>query len=381
MASRSIGLPILFDRFYQVDSGSTRAYSGTGIGLALVKEVAHWLGGRVTVESEEGNGSVFTVELPITSPARYPRNEIDTTLDSKDDNPSTYADQVGQPESALSQSRNAPPHSASRSRQPTEKRTTNPDGEKPFVLLVEDNAELQMQMATYLSKQYRIATAPTGRDGMEQAIAEIPDLIVSDVMMPGMDGFELTLSLKADERTSHIPIVLLMARSSPESRLMGLQAGADHYISKPFNLAELNLRLANALRARQQWQQRFRAQMALSTAVHQAPGEPDREERFLNCLHQYILTNLDEADRMDVGWLAEQAGMSRTQLHRKMTALTSLSPNRFIHRVRLERAAALLQSGEYNVAQVAYELGYSSQSYFAKLFQEHFGYAPSKMKT
>ncbi|MBD2705249.1 response regulator [Spirosoma sp. BT702] len=382
VADTGIGIPKhrlthIFDRFYQVDSSSTRAYSGTGIGLALVKELAQWLGGRVTVESEEGKGSVFTVELPIATPFIYQLNAIYPTSDLERDN------LRGQSALGTSQSPKAPvsPRTASQSRALPIEKANSKNQQKPLVLLVEDNTELRMQMATYLSGQYRIATVATGREGLEQAIAEVPDLIVSDVMMPEMDGYELTRSLKADQRTSHIPIVLLTARSSAESQLMGLQAGADHYVGKPFNLTELNLRLGNALRTRQQWQQRFTAQMAPVTAVHPAHGEAEREERFLNTLRQYILANLHEADRIDVDWLADRAGMSRTQLHRKLTALTSLSPNRFIHRVRLERAAALLQSGEYNVAQVAYELGYSSQSYFAKLFQEHFGYAPSKMKT
>ncbi|CCH53049.1 histidine kinase [Fibrisoma limi BUZ 3] len=385
VADTGIGIPAqqlthIFDRFYQVDSGSTRAYSGTGIGLALVKELTDWLGGRVTVESDEGKGSVFTVELPITNPYAQQLNETDTTSDSDRDNPQRQAAPVSQSAPETAQRQTVPLGTAARNRPLPAKNSDTSIGEKPLLLLVEDNSDLRMQMATYLSKQYRIATAATGREGLEMAIAEIPDLIVSDVMMPEMDGYELTRTLKADDRTSHIPIVLLTARSSPDSRLVGLQAGADNYLGKPFSLAELNLRLGNALRTRQQWQQRFTEQAVSALKATSSTPASDREERFINTLRQHILSNLHEVDRMDVDWLAEQAGMSRTQLHRKLTALTSLTPNRFIHRVRLDRAAELLQSGEFNVAQVAYELGYSSQSYFAKLFQEQFGYSPKALK-
>ncbi|GAB3702575.1 hypothetical protein GCM10027592_32130 [Spirosoma flavus] len=391
VADTGIGIPAhrlahVFDRFYQVDSGSTRAQPGTGIGLALVKELTNWLGGRVHVESEEGKGSVFTVEFPIAAPYARQPDKADIISDLDGNNSPIQPAPSGQPETKSPHSQNIKLKTATRNRQSAAKGDTDTNSEKPLVLLVEDNNDLRVQMETYLSSHYRIVTARSGREGVDLAIKEVPDLIISDVMMPvqtgpEMDGFELTRTLKADDRTSHIPIVLLTARASSESRLAGLQAGADNYLSKPFSLSELTLRLNNALRTRQQWQQRFTNQTAPATVDYSTHGEADREERFLNSLRQYILSNLNETDQMDVDGLAERARMSRTQLHRKLTALTSLSPNRFIHRVRLERAAELLRSGEFNVAQVAYEVGYSSQSYFAKLFQEHFGYAPSKIKS
>ncbi|WP_460975945.1 ATP-binding protein [Spirosoma knui] len=336
----------IFERFYQVDARSTRAYAGTGIGLALVQELTTWLGGRITVESQPNQGSTFTVDLPLSV-----ANADQTTL----------------------------PIAAVDSAAVTSATVDSVVTSKPLVLVVEDNDDLRKQVADYLSGAYQVLLAENGRLGWKQALAQVPDLIVSDVMMPELDGYELLERLKNDERTSHIPVILLTARSASESRIQGLQTGANDYLVKPFSLAELVLRIGNGLRTRQNWQKRF---MALSTSAPVAAYvEPviDREGAFLNRLRQMILAQLD-SDALDVDWLAKQAGMSRTQLNRKLSVLTGLSPNRFMQRVRLERAAELLQTGEMNIAQVTLQVGYSSQSHFAKVFQEYFGYAPTKLK-
>ncbi|SOD97793.1 His Kinase A (phospho-acceptor) domain-containing protein [Spirosoma fluviale] len=361
VADTGIGIPKdqlarIFERFYQVDEGSTRAYSGTGIGLALVRELTDWLGGSVAVESEVGGGSVLTIELPL-----IPQSTIEP-WPSKPALPQRHPI-MKMPIRSIAVS----PSSIQR----------NFSVDKPLVLVVEDNKDLRTQLIDFLSVQYWLLSAPNGCQGLEQALAEVPDLIVSDVMMPEMDGYELVERLKSNERTSHIPVILLTARSSPESRLKGLQAGADDYLGKPFSLIELELRINNGLRTRQNLQKQFMAQPVLTVSA--PTPESDREARFLSRVHQAILDNI-ELETLDVEWLASQAGMSRTQLHRKLTALTNLSPNRFIHRVRLERAAELLKEGELNVAQVAYKVGYNSQSYFAKVFQDYFGYSPAKFK-
>jgi DNA-binding response OmpR family regulator len=249
-----------------------------------------------------------------------------------------------------------------------------------LVLLVEDNEELRQFVGEHLSAHYRIAMAHNGRIGYEQALAEVPDLIVSDVMMPEMDGYTLVERLKSDERTSHIPVVLLTAKSSYDSRMKGLGAGADDYLGKPFSLAELTLRLSNCFRTRQQWQHYLSTQRNTSTRAS-LPADPrlEKEDRFLSRLRQTILTQLS-SEAIDVDWLATQAGMSRSQLHRKLTALTNMSTTRFIHSVRLEKAMELLQLGDLNVAQVAQEVGYNSQSYFTRVFQEHYGFAPHELR-
>ena len=363
-----IGIPAsqqerIFERFHQVDDRSTRAYSGTGIGLALVRELTAWLGGGVTVTSQPGQGSTFTVELPLAVPDR-----ARSTL----------------PAAALSiiQPAPAPVHKPEPAHAiPNETAAAVDTGAtpKPLVLVVEDNEDLRAQVVNYLSGVYQVLSAENGRLGWEQALANVPDLIVSDVMMPELDGYELLERLKNDERTSHIPVILLTARSAPESRMQGLQIGADDYLVKPFSLAELLLRIGNGLRTRQLGQNRFLAQLAPTPARLPVEPVPNREEAFLNRLRQAILAQLD-SEALDVDWLAARASMSRTQLNRKLSALTSLSPNRFIQRVRLERAAELLQTGELNVTEVAYQIGYNSPSHFAKVFQEHFGHAPAKLK-
>jgi|GEM_PF-509252 len=342
-------LPHVFERFYQgyahaANSSTPRTYGGTGIGLALVKELTEWLGGSITVESIEGQGSTFTVRLPIQLAAS------DSSTDSAVPNPTGVV-----------------------------------PAEAPLVLLIEDNPDLQQQVADSLSGLHRVLTASDGLQGLDMALANVPDLIVSDVMMPGLDGYDLTQRLKTDDRTSHIPLILLTARSAADSRLKGLQAGADDYLSKPFSLAELSLRIGNSLHTCQKNRERF-VQLLRGSGTPSGeliPVEPvglsDREGRFLDRLRQAVLTRISE-ETLDVDWLADQARMSRTQLHRKLTALTGLSPNRFMQQIRLERAAELLEEGEWNVTQVANQVGYGSPSYFARLFQEQFGHAPARFK-
>lgn len=360
VSDTGIGIPAdqqerIFERFHQVDSHATRAYSGTGIGLALVRELTTWLGGEVTMASQPGQGSTFTVQLPLTIPSG-----ADSTLAAAPPPlPEAVRNSAAAPAAEAYEftSAGVPP--------------------QPLILVVEDNEDLRAQVADYLSGTYQVALAENGRLGWEQALASVPDLIISDVMMPELDGYELLERLKNDERTSHIPVILLTARSASESRMRGLQTGADEYLVKPFSLAELLLRIGNGLRTRQNWQKRFLSPpspVLLST-------EPvlNREEAFLHRLRQTIVEHL-ASESVDVDWLAAQAHMSRTQLNRKLSALTSLSPNRFIQRVRLERGAELLASGTLTVAEVAYQIGYQSPSHFAKVFQEHFSYPPAKLK-
>ena len=282
----------------------------------------------------------------------------------------------------------APPLINQRLRPPTgsQEAVTVPATDKALVLLIEDNEELRAYMADQLRQDYQVQEAVDGRDGITQALAAIPDLIVSDVMMPYVDGYTLVETLKNDERTSHIPILMLTAKSSFDSRMQGLHAGADDYLSKPFSFAELSTRIHNVLHARQHWQHYLAA--APMTSVKEATPvppvtqlTPDREKQFLTRLRQLILANLTD-EVVDVDWLVEQARMSRTQLHRKLTALTNLSTTGFIHSVRLSKAQELLQTDqdELTIAEVAYRLGYSSPAYFSKMFSEHFGHPPVRFK-
>ncbi|MBC3787754.1 ATP-binding protein [Spirosoma utsteinense] len=370
VSDTGIGIPQdqlerIFERFHQVDARSTRSFSGTGIGLSLVRELAHWLGGHVRVESRIDQGSTFTVELPLTVPNGDPSSPPTAAVDA----PPLHAAPIlptNQP--TLVPKRERPTLAVF-----TEVST------KPLVLVVEDNDDLRAQVVDYLSATYQVLSAANGRLGWEQALAQVPDLIVSDVMMPELDGYELLERVKNDERTSHIPLILLTARSAFESRMQGLQGGADDYLVKPFSLVELVLRIGNGLRTRQNWQKRFLAQPTSAQDPLSVDRVMDREEAFLDRLRQGILGQLEE-EVLDVDWLARQAGMSRAQLNRKLFALTGLSPNRFIQRVRLERAAELLQTGSLTMAEVAERIGYDSPSHFAKVFQAQFGYPPHQLK-
>ncbi|MBD2701807.1 response regulator [Spirosoma sp. BT702] len=370
VADTGIGIPAnqlerVFDRFHQVDLSSTRAYSGTGIGLALVKELTEWLGGCVTVDSTAGKGSLFTVEIPLNT---YQSTE--SISQQGEPIELTFSKEVHNDGKAIATSEVATlPKNGSNSQ----------NENRRLVLVVEDNADLRQYVVDYLANTYRIIVAENGRLGFEMAQEKVPDLIISDVMMPEMDGYTLVERLKADDCTSHIPVILLTAKSSYDSRLKGLGIGADDYIGKPFNLEELALRIGNCLKTRENWQR----WLANRTESVDLPKEDtpllDKEDRFLARIRQAVLDHL-ENQALDVDWLATQANMSRTQLNRKLSALTALSPNRFIHRVRLEKAAELLQTGDLNVTQVAYAVGYSSPSHFSKVFREHFGYLPAELR-
>lgn len=353
----------IFDRFYQADASTTRRYEGTGIGLAYVRELTELLGGRVLVESTPGAGSTFTVTLPMLAGA------AGVALIDPASKPVLPA--------------NSRPLSQSAG---TNEFMSTIATDKLLVLLVEDNQELRAYMAGQLRLNYQVLEAANGRSGIDQALVAIPDLIVSDVMMPDVDGYTLLETLKQDERTSHIPILMLTAKSAFDSRMQGLYAGADDYLSKPFSFAELHTRIHNMLLTRRHWQEHLIAGQlpALLHPPSVSPIEhsiPDREKQFLERLRQAILTNLTN-EEVGVDWLREQARMSRTQLHRKLTALTNLSTTGFIHSVRLGKAQELLTTDNemLSIAEVAYQVGYSSPAYFSKVFTDRFGYPPIRMK-
>lgn len=339
-------LPFIFNRFYQVDDSATgmpdhREQQGTGIGLALVKELIERQGGQIRVESTVGVGTSFTVYLPCR-----PALLTDPVLS----NPPATDESVTRAE-------------------PTNEIADDP----PTVLLVEDNRELGDFIAQSLPSAYQIYRASNGVEGLERAQQLIPDLVISDVLMSQMDGYTLCQRLKQDIRTSHIPVILLTAKASADSRLEGLALGADDYITKPFQLAELQLRVRNQLASRQRLREWVRTTLSSPEAGPLSPDAPTPDP-FLDQLYQLMDTNLADTG-FGVETMMSQLGLSRTHLYRKTKTLTGLSANDLLRQYRLKQATYHLRQG-LTVSETAYRVGFDNPTYFTKCFRESYGLAP-----
>jgi signal transduction histidine kinase/DNA-binding response OmpR family regulator len=355
-------LAYVFDRFFQVDSASNRQYEGTGIGLALVKELVQLHHGKVSVESNLGVTS-FTVRLPLDD--GYLKEEekvafspVDFALEEKME---TMVHEIRM-------------HSMVAGGSVTASVTEAVD--KLEILIVEDNHDLRSFIGNILKNDYKVIEAVDGIDGVEKAEATIPDLIISDVMMPGMDGFELCRNLKANEKTNHIPLILLTAKAAREHKLEGLQTGADDYLVKPFDEAELQIRIKNLIAIRQKLQRKYQGES------WQKPKEVtviSVHQKFIEALKNVVEKNIDN-ELFGVEDLGKAMAMSRSQIHRKLKALTDLSATTFIRNYRLHRAADLLKHGAGNVTEIAYQVGFNSQTYFRSSFQELFGCSPTEYK-
>ncbi|MEL6593897.1 MAG: DNA-binding response regulator, partial [Bacteroidota bacterium] len=245
------------------------------------------------------------------------------------------------------------------------------DFEKNLVLIVEDNPEVLHFVRSILETDYRVAIARDGAEGERLALELIPDLIVSDVGMPVMDGFQLTERLKQDERTSHIPVVLLTARAEEKDRLQGLSFGADAYLTKPFRQAELKVRIEKLIEVREKLRLRF-----AGLPAEESSKPPSREEIFLQQIKDIILGNLLNPE-LNPDLLAEKMNMSYTQLYRKLKALTNQSANLLIREVRLEKAAEMLQQSDEGIAEIAYACGFNDPAYFSRAFSTKYGMPPS----
>ncbi len=346
-------LPKIFDRFHQVDSSQTREYEGTGIGLSLTKELVELHSGTITVQSTLGTGSTFTVQLPLGKDHLLPE-EIVGAAGESDELPMDTAEPI-EPEADA------------------DKRTINWESTWE-ILIVEDNADVRQYIRSYLEEDYRITEARNGEEGLKKALSKIPDLVISDIMMPEMDGLELCRRLKNDERTSHIPVILLTAKAEVEDRLSGLKTGADDYLSKPFEARELLVRIRNLIDQRHRLQERFRKDFSIL---------PDNLEltsvdrQFITRTVEIIQQNLDNSD-LNVGELARQLGMSRQYLNRKINAITGLSSQIFIRSIRLRNAAQMLKNQQASVTEIAYLVGFASPSHFSESFRQEFGYTPSQ---
>lgn len=347
-------LGTVFDRFHQVAENTDFGDLGSGIGLALVKELAEWFGGAVAVESDQQNGTTFTVILPLfLSPP--PGEQVLEAEEAGTDSPIPDQEFV--------------------ETEGDEEPEDQPDSELPSVLLVEDNADLRNYVREELSDEFQVSVAANGKSGLELARREIPDLVLSDVMMPVMDGLELCRELKEGDLTNHVPVILLTAKAEPDSRKEGLQTGADDYVAKPFDVEELRIRIRNLIDQRRLLAERYN-QLELARPGRVSNPVPSADDRFLNKVREIIAGNLEDPD-FRVDGLCREIGMSRTQLHRKLKAVSGRSAGDFLRAERLNKAAEMLSLGEDNVTGIAYSVGYRSLSQFAKAFREQFGMAPS----
>ena len=349
-------LPHVFDRFRQVDGSATRTHEGTGIGLALAKELVEMHDGTIEVGSAVGFGTRFTVRLP-----RDPEGmglSGAAPIASEPDIVVPLPEPVGG-DGLAAESPEVP--------------QTEPGGERAVVLVVEDNADLRAFVRSHLAERYRVVEAADGVEGLEAAREHGPDLVLSDVMMPEMDGVALTRALKANARLSDVPVLLLTARADEASVLAGLDAGADDYLSKPFSPAELRARVDNAIAARRQMRERY------SGEVRVGPSQivvPSTEAAFLRDVRDAIEANLAD-DAFGVERLAEAVGLSRRQLGRRLKDALDTPPGAFIRALRLARAAQLLEQEAGTVAEVAYAVGYRDPEHFSKQFRKAYGATPS----
>jgi len=338
-------LPHVFDRFYQVDDSSVRRSGGTGIGLALVKELVVLLGGTIEVESEVMRGTTFKITLPVRQQAilQEPAMPLARSL------PSTNI--------------------------PAQLVAPVLEGhQRPQLLIIEDHPDVVEYLKVCLQEYYIIQVARNGEEGLKIAKEQIPDIIISDVMMPKMDGFEVCAQLKTNSRTSHIPILLLTAKATLEDRIEGLSQGADAYLTKPFNKQELLIRMKQLITLRQQLQTRYSGIQFLND-MDLKSDEKDFLGNLASIIHIHIA---DEG--FQITHLCRAAGMSRTQLHRKVKGLTGDSTSVFVRQIKMDYAKKLLKTSDKSISEVAYSIGYKYPNHFSTDFKNHFGYSPNETR-
>ena len=386
-------LPYIFDRFYQVDDTATRHGEGTGIGLALTQELVKLLEGTIVVKSLLNEGTEFEVTLPI----RQVANMSEGMPMEKINNGKGRLSQTAINEISINENELLINYQSTST-------------EKPLVLIADDNADVRAYIASCLTTDYTLFIAKNGQECEDVAFDKTPDLIVSDVMMPLKDGFQVCKTLKNDERTSHIPIILLTAKADMDSKLQGLERGADAYLMKPFHKEELLLRIKKLLELRQQLQQHYRSTIsdfgfrisdepttdiinpkyviardeATEGGYNPAEDIPTHKNNpvvsgldntFVLKVRATIETHLNDFD-FDVEKLSRALAMSYSQVHRKLSALTGLSPNSFIRYVRLVKAKALLQNSGFSITAIAYDSGFNDAGYFSRVFKQEFGVTP-----
>ena len=348
----------IFDRFYRVGNDGNALQEGSGIGLALTRELVNLHRGTLSVSSEPGVGTTFTVKLPAGKKHLSPGEILDDKV-LKTEEKVLVLDRV------VEENNDMP--------------VINPfdeEEEEPLAVVVEDNSDLRRYISGRLEGIFNVVEARNGKEALEIALEHVPDILVSDVMMPEMDGFALCEKLKADERTSHIPIILLTARADQASRIRGLETGADDFICKPFDAQELIVRMNNLVAQREKLKTFYKKEIELSKQ-----GEVreilSMDQKFIRKAIAVVEENLSATD-FNTKTFAKQMNLSRTQLHRKLKALVDKPATGFIRTIRLNKAAKLIAANSDTVSQIAYEVGFNSLPYFTKCFREQFGVNPSE---
>ena len=351
-------LPHLFERFYQAQG----SIGGTGIGLSLVKAYVDMHHGTIEAQSEPGKGTSFVVTLPDTQPGYDPSKDVQTMPRIEDKNlvDDNYVSVDIDANAAADRITNAEDF----------------DNERPLVLIIDDNNGMRAYLRSILKDKYNVSEAADGKQGLEKACREVPKLVICDVMMPVMDGLEFTRQLKQNMATSHIPVILLTARSLSEQREEGYGTGADSYLTKPFSGSVLLARVDNLLRNRTMLRSLFSGDKKEEAAEEQLGS---RDQTFINRLRDSIRQNMGDSD-FTVERLGEEVGLSRVQLYRKVKALTGQTPVDLLKKARLERARLLVEKTDKSISEIAYEVGFTAPSYFNKCFKDEFGVSPGGLR-
>ncbi len=346
-------LPHIFDRFYQVDDSTQRMQEGTGIGLALVKELVDLLKGQIEVSSEVGVGTTFILRLPFEPILNLSK---------------PFGDFVGKNFSNI----------LVNDIQKVNGFKVEENGQ-PIMLIVEDNPDLRNYIASIFENQYQLVMAVDGEDGLAKAIEFVPDIVISDLMMPKLDGLGFCSTLKNDERTNHIPVIMLTAKASMSDKLVGLKNGADDYLSKPFNKEELMVRVSNLVNQRQLIREKYVNKIIETIPKIEVVKELTMDELFIKKATKVIDKYLDKSE-FDVEKFANEMNLSSVQLRRKLKAITDQTITEFVRNYRLEIASEMLKKKMGTVSEIAYKVGFDSMPYFSKVFLEKYGKIPSEWK-
>ncbi|MBN2519446.1 MAG: response regulator, partial [Bacteroidales bacterium] len=353
-------LPYIFDKFYQAKSSGIKKKSGTGIGLTLTKSLINMHHGNIWVESIPEKETCFVFILPI-DPNAYREDEFESK--SKDVLKSEIINNPDQTPALQVNMEELPEIESNK--------------EKPEILIVEDNDELRIFIANELGKKYKVAQAENGMTGIDIALSEIPDLIVSDVLMPECSGIDLCKTIKSDVRTSHIPVILLTAKTTINEQIEGIETGADAYITKPFNVQLLLAKIKQLIQSRRKLYAHF------SQDVYIMPNkmtENGMDQLFIQKAIDYIILNISDKE-LNVEGLADAMNMSRSNVYRKIKALTGNTIIEFIRIIRLKQAIKLMETKKYTLAEIAYQTGFTSPAYFTKSFKDQYGKPPSEYLT